>query len=154
MVNQNNLADRFPDPLGIPEAFRPAVLYPVNPLMRIYQEEQFGPVVPVVPYQDIDDVIEYVTDASYGQQMSVFGRDPTAVTHLVNQCSHQVGRINLNVRCQRAPDTLPFNGRKNSAEGTLSASDSLSAFSTRTLVATTPGNNNELLVRSQPDRSR
>lgn len=33
--------------------FYPAVLYPVNPHMRVYHEEQFGPVVPIVPYRDL-----------------------------------------------------------------------------------------------------
>lgn len=126
--------------------FRPAVLYPVNPLMRVYQEEQFGPVIPVVPYADIDDVIEYVTDADFGQQMSIFGRDPVAVGHLVDHCLSQVGRINLNVQCQRGPDTLPFKGRKDSAEGTLSVSDALRVYSTRTLVATRLDEGNRKLV--------
>ena len=126
--------------------FRPAVLYPVNPLMRVYQEEQSGPLIPVVPYKDIDDVVEYVTDADYGQQMSIFGQDPAAVAELVNQCVNQVGRININVQCQRGPDTLPFKGRKDSAEGALSVPDALWVFSTRTLIAMALNEENRALV--------
>ena len=44
--------------------------------------------------------------------------------------------MNLNSQCQRGPDTFPFAGRKDSAEGTLSVSDALRVFSIRTLVAT------------------
>lgn len=44
-------------------------------------------------------------------------------------------RININAQCQRGPDALPFNGRKDSAEGTLSVTDALRQFSIRSIVA-------------------
>jgi glyceraldehyde-3-phosphate dehydrogenase (NADP+) len=49
--------------------------------------------------------------------------------------ANQVCRINLNAQCQRGPDSLPFTGRKDSAEATLSISDALKCFSIRSLVA-------------------
>lgn len=116
--------------------FYPALLYPVSQDMRVYHEEQFGPVVPVVPYRDLQTVIDYVLDSDYGQQLSLFGNDPETIGALVDTFANQVGRINLNAQCQRGPDTYPFNGRKNSAEGTLSVHDALRVFSIRTLVAT------------------
>ncbi|WP_336333669.1 NADP-dependent glyceraldehyde-3-phosphate dehydrogenase [Pseudomonas putida] len=116
--------------------FYPAVLYPVNHDMRVYHEEQFGPLVPVVPYRDLQTVIDYVLDSDYGQQLSLFGNDPATIGSLVDIFANQVGRININAQCQRGPDTYPFNGRKNSAEGTLSVHDALRVFSIRTLVAT------------------
>ncbi|MFO3724908.1 NADP-dependent glyceraldehyde-3-phosphate dehydrogenase [Pseudomonas sp. HLMP] len=116
--------------------FYPALLYPVGSDMRVYHEEQFGPVVPVVPYRDLQTVIDYVLDSDYGQQLSLFGNDPHTIGMLVDTFANQVGRINLNAQCQRGPDTYPFNGRKNSAEGTLSVHDALRVFSIRTLVAT------------------
>lgn len=116
--------------------FYPAVLYPVNSDMRVYHEEQFGPLVPVVPYRDLQTVIDYVLDSDYGQQLSLFGNDPATIGSLVDIFANQVGRININAQCQRGPDTYPFNGRKNSAEGTLSVHDALRVFSIRTLVAT------------------
>ncbi|WP_336872877.1 NADP-dependent glyceraldehyde-3-phosphate dehydrogenase [Pseudomonas juntendi] len=116
--------------------FFPALLYPVNPSMRVYHEEQFGPLVPVVPYRDLQTVIDYVLDSDYGQQLSLFGNDPQTIGSLVDIFANQVGRININAQCQRGPDTYPFNGRKNSAEGTLSVDDALRVFSIRTLVAT------------------
>lgn len=57
-----------------------------------------------------------------------------------------VGRINVNAQCQRGPDSYPFNGRKNSAEGTLSVHDALRVFSIRTLVATRDTEANKTLV--------
>ena len=38
--------------------FYPAILYPVNKQMRIYHEEQFGPVVPVISFKDIQEPLE------------------------------------------------------------------------------------------------
>ena len=61
---------------------------------------------------------------------------PADHRHAGGHLRQPVGRINLNAQCQRGPDTYPFNGRKNSAEGTLSVHDALRVFSIRTLVAT------------------
>ncbi len=126
--------------------FYPAVLYPVTPEMRVYHEEQFGPVVPVVAYRDLETVIEYVLDSDFGQQLSIFGNDSKQVGRLVDAFANQVGRININAQCQRGPDSFPFNGRKNSAEGTLSVHDALRVFSIRTLVATKFQESNKALI--------
>ena len=128
--------------------FHPAVLYPVAPAMRVAREEQFGPIVPVVRYSDIDEVIDHVRQSDFGQQLSIFGSDPEQVAYLVDTLANQVGRINLNAQCQRGPDTLPFNGRKDSAEGTLSVSDALRVFSIRTTVATKANDRNKELIDS------
>jgi glyceraldehyde-3-phosphate dehydrogenase (NADP+) len=126
--------------------FYPALLSPVTPAMRLYQEEQFGPLVPVVPYREVKEVIDYVLHSDYGQQLSIFGNDSTEVGRLVDAFVNQVGRININAQCQRGPDSFPFNGRKNSAEGTLSVQDALRVFSIRTLVATRFNPQNKALV--------
>jgi len=115
--------------------FYPALLYPVTPAMRVYGEEQFGPVVPVVPYDDIRETIDYVVASNYGQQASIFGRDGDLLAQLVDALVNQVCRININSKCQRSPDSFPFNGRKNSAEGTQSVADALRIFSIRIVVA-------------------
>lgn len=126
--------------------FYPAVLYPVSRDMRVYQEEQFGPVVPIVPYSDLRTVIDYVLESDFGQQLSLFGNQASEIGPLVDTFANQVGRINLNAQCQRGPDTYPFNGRKNSAEGTLSVHDALRVFSIRTLVATKALDGNKALL--------
>ncbi len=115
--------------------FYPAVVYPVDARMRLWREEQFGPVIPVVPFDDVEEPIRYVVESNYGQQVSIFGRDPLTIAQLVDPLVNQVCRVNLNSQCQRGPDTFPFTGRKDSAEGTLSVSDALRVFSIRTLVA-------------------
>jgi len=116
--------------------FRPVLLYPVSADAEIYTREQFGPVVPVAAYEDEADFIDFVTKSNFGQQLSIFGRDPEKIRGLVQALSNQVCRININGQCQRGPDHLPFTGRKDSAEGTLSISDALRCFSIRTVLAT------------------
>lgn len=122
--------------------FTPTVLYPVTPDMRIYTEEQFGPILPIVAFDDLEEAIDVVVESNFGQQASIFGTDPAEMGKLIDPLMNQVGRLNLNSQCQRGPDTFPFNGRKDSAEGTLSVVDALRVFSLRTLVATkeTPAN--------------
>jgi glyceraldehyde-3-phosphate dehydrogenase (NADP+) len=115
--------------------FYPALLYPVNEKMKVYHEEQFGPVVPVVSFEDIETPIRYVVESNYGQQLSIFGSDPDVIADLIDPLVNQVCRVNINSQCQRGPDTFPFTGRKDSAEGTLSVSDALRVFSIRSLVA-------------------
>lgn len=126
--------------------FYPAVLYPVNNKMKIYAEEQFGPVVPIVPFDDDDEAIEYVVNSNFGQQASIFGKDSKRVANLMDAFVNQVGRINLNAQSQRGPDTFPFNGRKDSAEGTLSVADALRVFSIRTIVATRSNEENKQII--------
>ncbi|HMV07364.1 MAG TPA: NADP-dependent glyceraldehyde-3-phosphate dehydrogenase [Cyclobacteriaceae bacterium] len=126
--------------------FYPAVLYPVNDKMRIYYEEQFGPVVPIIAYDDVEDPMHYVINSNFGQQVSIFGNDSKTIARLIDMFSNQVGRINLNTQSQRGPDSFPFNGRKDSAEGTLSVHDALRVFSIRTLVATKTTDENKQLI--------
>jgi len=127
--------------------FFPAVLYDVNDKMRIYREEQFGPVVPVICYDDIEEPINYVINSNYGQQASIFGKDADQIAKLIDTLVNQVSRINLNSQCQRGPDTFPFTGRKDSAEGTLSVSDALRVFSIRALVAAKENDLNKTIIR-------
>ncbi len=126
----------------------PAVVYPVKTGMRLYAEEQFGPVVPIATFSEIEEPIEYVTLSNYGQQVSIFGKDPNVIAALVDPLVNQVCRVNINSQCQRGPDSFPFTGRKDSAEGTLSVSDALRAFSIRTLVAAKDTDENIRLVNS------
>ena len=115
--------------------FFPAVLSPVNYKMKIYHEEQFGPVIPVVPFDKIEEPLDYVVQSDYGQQASLFGQDSTTIAEVMDTLVNQLSRVNINSQCQRGPDEFPFTGRKDSAEGTLSVSDALRVFSIRTLVA-------------------
>lgn len=128
--------------------FYPAILYPVNAQMRLYSEEQFGPVVPIIPYKNIEEVIDYVVQSNFGQQLSIFGTKSKLISNLIDKLANQVGRININAQCQRGPDAFPFNGRKDSAEGTLSVYDALRAFSIRILISTKDTVTNNHIVQT------
>lgn len=124
----------------------PAVLYPVTKDMRVYQEEQFGPVIPVLSFKDIQEPLDDMAESSYGQQVSLFGKDIKTIAPLIDTLVNLVCRVNLNSSCQRGPDVYPFTGRKDSAVGTLSVHDALRSFSIRTFVASKDNEyNNEIL---------
>jgi len=124
----------------------PAVLYPVNKEMRVYHEEQFGPVVPIISFKDIQEPLDDMAESNYGQQVSLFGNNIKTIAPLIDTLINLVCRVNLNSSCQRGPDVLPFTGRKDSAVGTLSIHDALRSFSIRTFVASKDNDyNNEIL---------
>ncbi|MBE9597919.1 NADP-dependent glyceraldehyde-3-phosphate dehydrogenase [Pedobacter sp. MC2016-24] len=129
----------------------PAIVYPVNKNMKLYEEEQFGPVIPVVPFDDLEETIQYLIDSTHGQQVSIFSNDDEEIAKLIDPLVNQVSRVNINCQCQRGPDVFPFTGRKDSAEGTLSVVDALRSFSIRSLVATKLNDNNKHLINEIVD---
>ncbi len=128
--------------------FKPAVVYPVKDGMKLYRDEQFGPVVPVVAYDDVEEFIEYLETDSHGMQASIFGTDTKPIADLIDPLVNLVCRVNINAQCQRGPDTFPFTGRKDSAEGTLSVEDALRSFSIRTCVATKETDANKAILNT------
>jgi aldehyde dehydrogenase (NAD+) len=126
--------------------FYPAVVYPVQKGMKLYREEQFGPVVPVMSFEDLETALEYVITSEHGQQVSIFSTSPDQIGRLVDPLVNQVCRVNINAQCQRGPDVFPFTGRKDSAEGTLSVTDALRSFSIRSMIATKQTEANKQLL--------
>ncbi|MGE0775071.1 MAG: aldehyde dehydrogenase family protein [Sphingomonadaceae bacterium] len=80
---------------------------------RIVQEEQFGPVVPLMRFDDIDAVLEKANDSPYGLGGSVWGppEQAEAVAHRLD-----TGMIWVNEYGSLAP-SQPFGGRKQSGFG-------------------------------------
>jgi glyceraldehyde-3-phosphate dehydrogenase (NADP+) len=126
----------------------PAVLYPVNDKMRLFHEEQFGPIIPIIPYNDIDMPLNDMAESNYGQQVSLFGENIENLGPLIDALANLVCRVNLNSACQRGPDVYPFAGRKNSAVGTLSVYDALRSFSIRTFVAAKDSAKNKEIIKN------
>ena len=124
----------------------PAVLYPVNKDMKVYHEEQFGPVVPILTYKDIHEPMQYLMESNYGQQVSIFGNNSDEIAKMIDSFVNQVSRVNINAQCQRGPDIFPFTGRKDSAQSTLSVDDALRAFSIRSMVAIKDNSENKEIV--------
>jgi glyceraldehyde-3-phosphate dehydrogenase (NADP+) len=124
----------------------PAILFPINKEMRVHHEEQFGPVVPILTFKDIQEPLNDMAESNYGQQVSLFGKNIKTIAPLIDTLVNLVCRVNLNSSCQRGPDVFPFTGRKDSAFGTLSIHDALRSFSIRTFVASKDNAyNNEIL---------
>lgn len=126
--------------------FYPAIVYPVNEKMKLYREEQFGPVIPVVPFDSIEEPIDYQIDSPHGMQVSIFSNDAKEIASLIDPFVNLVSRVNINSQCQRGPDVFPFTGRKDSAEGTLSVHDALRSFSIRSLVTTKMTETNKQII--------
>ncbi len=114
--------------------FYPSILFPITNEMELYHVEQFGPVIPVSSFSSMEEISAYMAECPYGQQASIFTRSSALAAPLIDILVTQVSRINLNAQCRRGPDDLPFTGRKDSAEGTLSVEDALRSFSIRALV--------------------
>ena len=124
----------------------PAVLYPVTKAMRVFKEEQFGPVIPVVSFADIEEPLDDMAESNYGQQVSLFGKNVHTLSPLIDTLVNLVCRVNLNSSCQRGPDVYPFTGRKDSAVSTLSVHDALRSFSIRTFVASKDNDYNNAIL--------
>jgi glyceraldehyde-3-phosphate dehydrogenase (NADP+) len=132
--------------------FYPALIYPVNAEMRLYKEEQFGPLIPVVPFDDIEVPVEYIIQSRYGQQVSIFSNNPEVIADLADVLINQVCRVNINSKCQRGPDLFPFGGRKDSGEGSLSVADALRMFSIQAIVtAKRTDKNMEIITKIEKD---
>jgi glyceraldehyde-3-phosphate dehydrogenase (NADP+) len=129
----------------------PAVLYPVTKDMRVYEEEQFGPVIPVISFSDIEEPLDDMAASNYGQQVSLFGKDVKTLAPLIDMLVNLVCRVNLNSSCQRGPDVYPFTGRKDSAVATLSVHDALRSFSIRTFVASKDNDYNNAILKDLLD---
>ena len=86
----------------------PALMYPVTKEMRLYEEEQFGPIIPVLTFDDIQEPLDDMAESNYGQQVSLFGKDVYALAPLIDTLANLVCRVNLNSSCQRGPDVYPL----------------------------------------------
>ena len=132
----------------------PAVLYPVNKEMNVYKEEQFGPVIPIISFNNISTPIKDMSESNYGQQVSIFGKDVDTLGPIIDSMVNLVCRVNLNSACQRGPDIYPFTGRKDSAVATLSVHDAVRSFSIRTFVASKDNELNKNILREMIDSKK
>ena len=113
----------------------PVILFPVSSQMRLWREEQFGPVLPVCAFDDLEEVYTYVSDSSSGLQCSLFSDNHEEVDRITRVMVNSVGRVNINIQSGRSPDEFPFTGRKSSANGVLSSSQSITSFSLPVVIA-------------------
>lgn len=81
----------------------------------IVQEEQFGPICPIIAYDDVDDVVERANASVYGLGGSVWGRDTKAAVDVANRL--ETGMVWVNEIHTQGID-IPFGGHKQSGLGT------------------------------------
>ncbi|MFV0526253.1 MAG: NAD-dependent succinate-semialdehyde dehydrogenase [Acidimicrobiales bacterium] len=102
------------DGLDAGHFYAPTVLTEVTPDMTVYREETFGPVAPVVVYDDVDEVIGLANDTHYGLAAYVFTENmKTAITAFE---ALRFGIIGIN-DVNPTSASVPFGGMKDSGLG-------------------------------------
>ncbi|MGI4859867.1 MAG: aldehyde dehydrogenase family protein [Janthinobacterium lividum] len=92
----------------------PTIVRNIPDSSRLVQEEQFGPILPVLPYDSLDDAIARVNSSEYGLAATVWGKD----LDLANQVAAKIdaGTVWVNQHLAMDP-TVPFRGTKQSGFG-------------------------------------
>lgn len=102
-------------PQGLERGFyaRPTIFSDVNPQMRIAQEEIFGPVLAIIPYDSVDEAVEIANGTVYGLGAHVQGRDLAAARTVAARI--RSGQVHIN----NPPwnPHAPFGGYKHSGNG-------------------------------------
>lgn len=114
----------------------PTLLAEVDPASPVMQEEIFGPVLPMLPFDDIGEAVALVNDREKPLALYYFGPEKASRKVLLRTSS---GGACLNdVIMQIANDRLPFGGVGNSGMGRYHGRDSFDAFSHRRGVVESP----------------
>lgn len=92
---------------------------------KIVQEEQFAPIVPIIAYDDVDNVIERANDSPFGLGGSVWGGDTAAAVAVANRL--ETGMVWVNEIHTQGVD-VPFGGHKQSGVGTEHGSEGRQLF--------------------------
>lgn len=112
----------------------PTLLTNVSPDAPVMQEEIFGPIFPVLTFNELDEVITFVTDREKPLALYYFG---TQGNHVLRHTSAGGTCINDTIM-HIANDHLPFGGVGNSGMSAYHGKDSYLVFSHRRAVITTP----------------
>jgi glyceraldehyde-3-phosphate dehydrogenase (NADP+) len=102
----------------------PAVVSNVNKDMRVFYEEQFGPLLPIGKYETEEELIKLVNASPYGLQASLYTKDIDQAFRLADKI--EVGTVQINAKPDRGPDNFPFGGVKDSGQlmqGTIETLD-------------------------------
>lgn len=95
--------------------FEPTVLTGVTPKMRVAHEETFGPVVPVIPFKDVDDALAIALDTDYGLSVGIFTRDIARGLEIAKAIP--AGIVNINAGSTYWEIHLPFGGGSGTKSG-------------------------------------
>ena len=105
----------------------PTILYPVKETDSVMQEEIFGPVLPILAYDSIDDAIDFVRSREKPLALYIFSRSEENIERIHSLCSFGGGCVNDTVVHLSNP-RLPFGGVGNSGMGSYHGMRSLETF--------------------------
>ncbi|MDR3633144.1 MAG: NAD-dependent succinate-semialdehyde dehydrogenase [Isosphaeraceae bacterium] len=105
--------------------FEPTVIREVNGAMKLMTQEPFAPVMPLLDFSKIDDVIAAANDTPYGLAAYVFTNDLTVATRMAEGL--EAGIIGINDPVPATPQ-CPFGGMKESGLGRELGSEGLDAY--------------------------
>lgn len=106
----------------------PLVIEGVTQEMKIYQEETFGPVLPLMSFSTEQEAIYYANDSQYGLTSSVWSKDLKRAHRVAAKL--KVGGVSINnVMLTEGNPHLPFGGVKNSGMGRYKGEAGLVSFS-------------------------
>jgi acyl-CoA reductase-like NAD-dependent aldehyde dehydrogenase len=88
-------------------------------------EEAFGPVLPLLRFKDVDDVIRRANDSPYGLAGAVWSRDIDQAIAIAKRL--ETGNVWINQNLQNAPH-IPFAGQKQSGFGVENGEEGLKSF--------------------------
>jgi len=102
-----------PDELADGHFLTPALFADVDPASRLGQEELFGPVLGVIPVDDIDEAIAVANQVRYGLSASLFTRDLGRALEFVRRI--HAGIVHVNSETAGAEPHVPVGGYKGSS---------------------------------------
>jgi len=115
--------------------YPPTVLAQVDNSMRVAQEEIFGPVVTVTPFEDEKDAIRIANDVRYGLMATVWTGDPARGHRLARRI--KAGTVGINMPFTAFPG-IPFGGYKQSGFGRELGLETLDAYlETKSVIVST-----------------
>jgi aldehyde dehydrogenase (NAD+) len=113
---------------GADRTIHPTMLTDVTPDMLIMQEEIFGPIVPVLTYKKIDEVIEYISGRGKPLALYIFSNDRNNIEKLLSRTSS--GGVTVNgFFSHYLENQLPFGGINQSGMGSYHGIFGFKAFS-------------------------
>ncbi len=95
--------------------FEPTILTGVTPGTPAFAEETFGPVLPLMPYDEFEDALQLANDSPFGLQAAIFTRDMRRIMRAYEVLD--VGTVVVNHTTAVRVETLPFGGNKASGNG-------------------------------------
>jgi acyl-CoA reductase-like NAD-dependent aldehyde dehydrogenase len=104
---------------------QPTIVRDIKEGSRLVDEEQFGPVLPLIKYTDTEDALRRANATNYGLGASVWSSDPKRAYDMASRV--EAGTVWINKHLDMAPH-IPFGGAKQSGIGTEFAEEGLAEF--------------------------